>query len=91
METQCIFLLVNNLNRTFSIYAGEHAVEHAMHKISDHTLMLNPQTTVSHTFPTMRYNVTLAIWISALKEKEKAMTRPQAKMIWKLVSNQVSD
>lgn len=78
MKTQNIFLLVNNLYSKCSIYGGEHAVEHAMHKISDDTLMLNHQTTVSHTFPTTRYNVTLAIWISALKEEENAMTRPRA-------------
>lgn len=91
IKTQFVFLFVNNLYRTFSIYAGEHAVEHVMHKIFDDTRTLNPQTTVSHTFPTMRSNVTLAIWISALKQEENAMTRPRAEMIWKPVSNQVSE
>lgn len=53
-------------------------MEHAVHKISDDTPMLNPQTTVSHTFPSPRCDVTLAIGISALKEEESAATRPRA-------------
>ncbi len=56
--------------------------------------MLNPQTRASHTFPTMRYNVTLAVWTFSTKTgggQDDSFFRPrQAKMIWELVSNQVS-
>lgn len=56
--------------------------------------MLNPQTRASHTFPTVRYNVTLVIWTFSITtggEQDDSLLRPrQAKMIWELVSNQVS-
>lgn len=77
IDIQYMCLLVNNSYKAFTIYGVKH-VEHAMHKTFDDTPMLNPPTRASHTFPTMRYNVTLVIWTSALKEEENRMTRAQS-------------
>lgn len=86
-------LLVNNSYKAFSIYGVKHAAEQAMH--IDDTLMLNPQTRVSHTFPTHEIQRDTCNLDFSMKRVRRTRWLPlrltQAKMIWKLVSNQVSD